>query len=301
MLVNKSNLLEVFRNLKAIFNNTFQDTKTTWARIAMEVPSTGSENNYKWLSRFPRMRRWIGSKVIKALEGFKYTIVNDDWETTIEVNRNDIQDDNLGIYAPQARMAGWSAAQLPDEIVYELVNDGFKNRCYDGQYFFDTDHPVGEKLVSNKTTKALDISTLAGAKASFGAARTAMMNQKDEDGRPLNIIPDVWLVPAALQDDANLLMTVDRLEDGKPNPYKGVCEVVVDGHLTSDTAWFLLDTKKPVKPFILQKRQEPEFVQQTDMNSDNVFLRKQYLYGAEARMAGGYAFWQLAYGSTGTE
>lgn len=36
------------------------------------------------------------------------------------------------------------------------------------------------------------------------------------------------------------------------------------------------------------------------MDSDDVFNKKEYKYGAEARAAGGYSFWQLAFGSDGT-
>ncbi|MGB1763002.1 Mu-like prophage major head subunit gpT family protein [Alloalcanivorax xenomutans] len=299
MLVNKQSLDLIFKNLKTTFNRAFEQTETTWEKVAMRVPSTSSENNYKWLSNFPRMRKWIGDKTIKSLEGHGYTIVNDDWEATIEVDRNHIEDDTLGIYAPQAEMAGWSAKQMPDEIVSDLLNEAFTARCYDGQYFFDTDHPVGKGVVSNKGTVALSIATLAAAQGSYGAARTALRKMKDDEGRPLNIRPNVLVVPPALEDIANALMKNDRLEDGKPNPYKGTSEVVVDARLTSDTAWFLLDTTKPVKPLVFQERKKPVFVSQTDMNADNVFMRKKYMYGAEARAAGGYAFWQMAYGSTG--
>ncbi|ENU7738562.1 Mu-like prophage major head subunit gpT family protein, partial [Salmonella enterica] len=31
------------------------------------------------------------------------------------------------------------------------------------------------------------------------------------------------------------------------------------------------------------------------------FMRRKFRFGAEARAAGGYSFWQLAYGSTGEE
>jgi len=242
---------------------------------------------------------------VKALEASKYTIVNDDWEATVEVDRNDIEDDNLGIYGPQARMAGESARDLPDDIVFDLVNDGFANECYDGQYFFDTDHPVrdpatGEDAsVSNKLTAPLSAATLADAQASLGAALTAIRSFKDDEGRPLDVKPNILLVPPALEDTANTLMTVDRLEDGKPNPYKGRLEVVVSGRLTSATAWFVLDTRQAVRPFIYQERKRPAFVSQTDLASDDVFNRRLFKFGAEARGAGGYGFWQLAVGSTG--
>jgi phage major head subunit gpT-like protein len=300
MLINKQALDLIFKNLKTTYNKAFETTETNWDKVAMLVPSSGSENNYNWLENFPRMRKWIGDKAVKSLKGHGYTVVNDDWEATIEVDRNHIEDDNLGIYAPQAQMAGWSAKQLPDEIVSDLLNEAFESRCYDGQYFFDTDHPVGKGVVSNKGTMVLSISTLAAAQASYGAARTALRKMKDDEGRPLNINPTVLEVPPALEDIANALMKNDRLEDGKPNPYKGTAEVVVNARLTSDTAWFLLDTTKPVKPLVYQERKKPVFVQQTTMDSDNVFMRKKFRYGAEARAAGGYAFWQMAFGSTGT-
>lgn len=305
MLVNKESIGAAFVALKVLFNKAFDAAPATWQRIAMKVPSTTSQNDYAWLSTFPKMRKWIGDKAIKALEAFKYTIKNDDFEATVEVDRNDIEDDQLGIYAPQAQMAGESAKQLPDEIVYDLVNGAFVNKCFDGQNFIDANHPVGDGKgntvnVSNKGTKKLSSATLAAAKASYGAARTAMRKFKDDEGRPLNVNPDVLLVPPALEDEARLLMTVDKLEDGKPNPYRGTAEVVVDGRLESDTAWFLLDTKKPIKPFIYQERKAPVFVQQIDPQADDVFSRKKFKFGAEARAAGGYGFWQLAYGSDGS-
>lgn len=306
MIVNKENLNALFISLKTTFNNAFSAAPSVWQKIAMLVPSTSSQNDYKWLSNFPRMRKWIGDKAVKSLAAFGYSVKNDDWEATVEVDRNDIDDDNLGIYSPQAQMAGVSAKQLPDEIVLELVNNGFINPCYDKQYFFDVDHPVGDGnggtvSVSNKGTKKLSVATQAEAKASYGAARTAMKKFKDDEGRPLNINPSILLVPPALEDTGRALLTNDRLEDGKTNPYKGTAELVVDARLVSDDAWFLLDTSQPVKPFIYQERKAPVFVSQQDLNSDAVFSRKKLKFGAEARAAGGYGFWQLAYGSTGTD
>jgi phage major head subunit gpT-like protein len=302
MDINKSNLSQIFINLKTTFNKAFEAAPSNWEKIAMLVPSTGAQNDYAWLSNFPRMRKWIGDKVVKKLEGFKYSIVNDDWEATVQVKRNDIQDDSLGIYAPQAQMAGHSAKQLPDEIVSDLVNNAFVTLCYDGQYFCDTDHPVGDgnggtTSVSNKGATALSVATQALAIASYGAARTAMLTFKDDENRPLGVTPNVLLVGPALETTAITLMTADRLEDGKPNPFKGTAQVVMDPRITSATAWFLLDTTKAVKPFIYQERKKPEFVSQTDMNADDVFTRAIYKFGAEARAAGGYGFWQLCYGT----
>jgi phage major head subunit gpT-like protein len=299
MIINKATLDAVFKSLNTLFHNAFTKIEPQWQKIAMLVPSTTKTNDYKWLGKIPKMRKWIGEKQVDSLSAHGYSITNDDFEVTVEVDRNDIDDDQLGIYKPQAEMAGESAAQLPDEIVADLVNGAFTLTCFDGQYFCDTDHPVGEGVVSNKITTAFSIATLAAAKASYGAARTAMRGFKDEHGRPLGIRPNVLCVGPALEDEARTLMTADRLEDGKVNIYKGTAEVVVLDRIDSATAWFLLDTTKPVKPFIYQQRKAPVFVKQTDPESDDVFSRKTFKFGAEARCAGGYGFWQLCMGSTG--
>lgn len=304
MLVNKTNLEQVFINLKTTFNRAFDSAPTLWTMIAMLVPSGSAVNDYAWLANFPRMRKWIGDKAVKSLAAFKYSITNDDWEATISVRRNDIEDDQLGIYAPQAQMAGESARQLPDEIVADLVNGAFASLCFDGQYFFDTDHPVGDgnggtTSVSNRSAVALSAASQAAAAASYGAARTAMMSFKDDEGRPLNITPNLLMVPPALEATANLLVNSPKLGDDTPNPYNGTAKVLVNTRMTSSTAWMLLDTTKAVKPFIFQERKKPVFVSQTDMNADDVFNRAEYKFGAEARAAGGYGFWQTAFGSTG--
>ncbi len=305
MLVNKSALDSIFTGLKTIFNNTLKAQPGTWQATAMEVPSTGAGEDYAWLSRFPKMRKWVGEKFVKVLEAGKYYKANEDWETTIAVDRNDIEDDRLGIYNTQAMGAGESAGELRDIIVDALKNGGFTQTCMDGQYFYDTDHPLKNSdgvssSISNKGTAALSAATLAAATASYGAARTAIMGFTDSEGMPLRLIPDTLEVPPALEAVARILCESDKLVDQSPNPYKGTAKVLVNPALTSATAWFLhVTNKQSVKPFIIQMRKAPVFVSQTDMSADDVFNKREFKFGAEARATGLYGFWQLSYGSTG--
>ncbi|MUT41134.1 head protein [Acinetobacter baumannii] len=301
MIVNGANLNAIFLNLSKAFNLTFNDTQVEYPDIAMVIPSNGAYQDYRWLSNFPQMKEWVGKKNIAKLSEYDYVIRNKNYEATIEVLRDNIEDDQLGIYKPQAESAAWSAKQHPDEIVFEAANAVFTAKCYDGQPMVSNNHKVGKTTVSNKGTKKLSIASQEAARASFGAARTAMRKFKDEFGRPLNITPNLLLVPPALEDIANALMTNAQLEDGKPNPYKGTAKVKVSTRLTDDNAWFLLDTTKPVKPFVYQQRKKPVFVQMTSMDSPNVFMEGVFYFGVEARGAGGYGFWQTIYGSTGTE
>lgn len=300
MLVNASNLQSLFTGLKTIFHNTLKAVAGSWQKTAMEVPSSGAGEDYAWLTRFPRMRKWIGDKVVKSLAAGKYYKANEDWEATIEVDRNDIEDDRLGLYNNQAQMAGESAGELHDIIVDDLKNNAFTQTGIDGQYFYDTDHPVGDASVSNKITAALSAANLAAVTASYGALREKIMSFKDEEGMPLRLVPDTLEVPPALEAIARIICEKDKLQDNSPNPYQGTAVVEVNPGLTSATAYMLHVTKKQsIKPFIVQMRKKPVFVSQTSQENDDVFNRKKFKYGAEARATGLYGFWQLSAGSTG--
>lgn len=300
LLVNKETIANVFTGLKTIFHNTLKALPGNWQATAMEVPSDAAGEDYAWLTRFPKMRKWIGDKVVKNIAAGKYYKANEDWETTIGVKRNDIEDDRLGLYQTQSRQAGEAAAELHDIIVDDLKNNAFAQTCFDGQYFYDTDHPVGGASVSNKGTAALSGASVAAATASYGAARVAIMSFKDEEGMPLRLIPDTLEVGPALEATARLICENDKLADGAPNPFKGTAKVLVNPGLTSATQWMLhVTAKQSVKPFIVQMRKKPVFVQQTDADTDDVFMRAEFKFGAEARATGLYGYWQLSYGSTG--
>jgi phage major head subunit gpT-like protein len=305
MLVNKASLDSLFTGLKTIFNNALKAASGDWQKTAMEVSSTAQGEDYAWLSRFPKFRKWVGDKQIKNIEAGKYYRKNEDWEATIAVKRNDIEDDRLGIYNTQALGAGESAGELHDIIVDDLKNGAFASNCMDGQYFYDTDHPVKSSdgsvsSVSNKLTVALSAASVAAATASYGAARAAIMSFKDEEGMPLRLVPDTLEVPPALEATARLLCEGEKLADGATNPFRGTAKVIVNPGLTSSTAWFLhVTSKQSVKPFIVQMRKRPVFVSQTSTENDDVFNRAEYKFGAEARATGVYGFWQLSCGSTG--
>jgi len=58
--------------------------------------------------------------------------------------------------------------------------------------------------------------------------------------------------------------------------------------------WFLLDTSRALKPFIVQMRKRPQLVRKDKVTDDNVFFFKKLLYGVDYRGNAGYGLWQLA-------
>lgn len=144
MLVSRSgaSLADIFTGYKTTFNKGFEAAKSTISIIAMEVPSTAESETYAWLGNFPMIREWVGDRIIQNLSAWKYTIANKNFEVTVKVNGNQIEDDQYGLFTPLMQEMGREAAIHPDRLAYSLLKKGFSEHCYDGQYFFDTDHPI---------------------------------------------------------------------------------------------------------------------------------------------------------------
>jgi phage major head subunit gpT-like protein len=59
------------------------------------------------------------------------------------------------------------------------------------------------------------------------------------------------------------------------------------------SVWYLADLSAPIKPLILQKRKEVEFVSKTALTDDNVFFSREFIWGVDGRGAAGYGPWWL--------
>jgi len=219
--------------LQVGFKKTFQTAydaqvaKTFYMDVCTVVPSSTSSETYGWLKDFPDMREWIGDRVVKDMATEGYSIVNKDYEGTVGVLATKIKDDQLGIYTPMMQHMGQSAANHPDKLTAALIKAGESSLCFDGQNFFDTDHPVFANV-----------------------------------------------------DGTGAATTVSNVQAGVNAP------------------WYLLDTTRPLKPFIFQDRETPSFVSKTNPEtSDSVFMTNKYMYGVSARRNVGYGFWQCAYQS----
>ncbi len=139
-------LQELKTAIYAHFQSGMAVAPSTFAEIATLIPSTTASNTYAWLGMFPSLQKWVGSRVIKDMKAQSYQIFNETFESTVGIGRTDIEDDNLGILKPLAQQEGTAAAIWYDQLTYPLLTNGTTSLCYDGQSFFDTDHPIYEKV-----------------------------------------------------------------------------------------------------------------------------------------------------------
>jgi len=112
-----------------------------YKKLAMIVPSTTAKNTYPWLADNFEIREWVGERVHQNLLTADFSITNKDFEGTVAVPRNAISDDELGVFSPMFQQMGDATATFPNRLVFPLLKSGFDTLCWDGQYFFDTDHP----------------------------------------------------------------------------------------------------------------------------------------------------------------
>lgn len=145
MIINRENLAALFQGFKLAFQQAFAGTVPAWEQIATPVPSTTGEEIYPWLGQSTQFREWVGERVYQNLKVHGYRIKNKTFENTVAVKRDAIEDDSYGVFTPLMAQLGQDAREHPDLLIFKLLREGFNTACYDGQYFFDTDHPVGRE------------------------------------------------------------------------------------------------------------------------------------------------------------
>ena len=167
------------RGLTAKFDQAVATAQPMYPRYCTMVTSQGSDEQYAMIGAMPGMREWLGERQFKELAAADYTLKNKEWESSLAVEKNHIDDDRLGMYGPLLQNLGAEAAFHPDELLFDIIELGASSACFDGQYFFDTDHAWGESgTQSNKLTHTvadLDAITEAEFRAAYHKMRAAML------------------------------------------------------------------------------------------------------------------------------
>lgn len=298
-VVNQAVLDALYTGFQTKFNQQFRSTKTFWQQLAAPTMSNAAEEGYPFVEDLGLMKQYFAELPIESVIAQIQRIENLKFGRAFSLKREDIERDKVGLLPTNAASYGEMMAKWPDSLVGRLLRNLFSTEGYDGQDFFDTSHPVGDTLVSNKGTKKLNFSTLAAAQASFGVGKTAMESLVDKDGDPYEISPNLLVVGPDLVDMARSGMTNDRLEDGTNNIYKGACEVLMIRWMNPEE-WFLFDTTKTIKPFIFQQELKPEPLPPPTMQSDMWRIQEKAVFGCRARGNAHVFAWQLAWGSDGT-
>ena len=299
MNITKSNLDALFTSFQTKFTEA---QKAAQARafpndlvpedIAMSFVGSGSATQHSWLEQIHGIHEWVGSRVINNAKLGKLTVINRDFENTVSVPRNAIEDDQYGAYAPLIGMMGSDAEGLWKKLCLEaLLGNG---EWADGNPFFCSGRKLGKSTFTNAVTTAF-------SKAAVEAAVAAMRGWTLYGGEEGEIRPDVLVVGPSLESAAKLICEADLVnEDGTTvsnvSPAKAL-KVRVSAKLVGARAgeWYVLGDKNGVKAVGVQKRKLPVLTRKDRDEDDNVFMDNAYLYGVHARGEGFLTLPFLAY------
>lgn len=279
-------------NLRTAFQGLYQSAYSSAAvwgpQIATQVPSSTRSNTYGWMEQLPKMREWIGPRELKNLAAASYTITNKPYEETVVVDRDDLEDDNLGVYNPLMAELGRVAAKWQDDLLAAALQAGTSALCHDGGALFRTTHAMSGTNQSNLFTGT------ALTQANYEATRATMMTYQGEGARSLGVMPDTLIVPPQLEYTARTIIAAATNSSGATNVSQGTAKVVVVPELSSEgTVWYLADCSRAIKPLVFQQRKAPEFVSKDSPTDDNVFSNRSLVYGVDARGSAGYSLWFL--------
>lgn len=292
MIINNATL----NALRVTFQGDFQAglamSPSMKDRVATTVASQNSQNTYGWLGKIPSMRQWIGARVIQNISESSYSLANLPFELTVGVDRYDIEDDNLGVYAPMFSEMGSSVTGNEELLTFNALKNGFSSKCYDGQNFFDTVHPVldvngavtsvantdggsgtpwflmcttrsikpvlfqsrkkPEFVSKDKTTDdnvfnermfqyGIDARYNVGYgfwqmawgskqtlnSANYAIARAAILGMKGDFGRPLGLVPNLLVVPPALEQAGRQIIKNNQQASGATNEWQDTAELLM--------------------------------------------------------------------------
>lgn len=289
--------------INLLFGSARNSTPAVYADIASKVTAAAKTISFPSHASTRKLRRWEGERKVVNGKAYDYRVTAEKFELTMDIPVEEIEDDNIGAYNAMVMDMGEQTALWPDDLVFEALLAGQTELAYDGLAFFSDSHALkaGSTIDNLQTSTALTKSNLAGL-------IELMLGWVGEDGRSLRVRPNLLVVPPALQEEALAIINSDILAQvfgsntaaaGETNTMKGRLTVKVYPELGasaggSDTAYYLMDTTRPIKPLVFVERAAPKMTFKNADDDDNVFWDDKVVFGVRARGAAGYGPFHLA-------
>ena len=299
-----NNMNALFRSYRVAFTDGLQasgqrvdELDLLLDELAMAAPVTGEASVHAWLDAVPRLRKWVGDRIVESLGKGALTVVNDDFESTVNVPRNKVEDDQYGLYTPLVRIMGQQGGSLWLRLVVEALVGGVSAKWADDTTFFLSTRKYGGNTINNKTTNVLSANALS-------AAILAMESYVGRNDEPMEVAPEYLVVGPKLRDTAwdlvkNQFVIAETGKGGtKQNVLKGRLQLRISRRLVGAYAnfWFVTGSQGGIKPVFVQKRKEPVLTALTQEDDENVFWKNNFVYGTHARGASFLTLPHLCYG-----
>lgn len=289
-----------------------QNVGTAWiGAVSMLFQSNQESETYKWLGMVPQMREWLGGRNAKGFRDNGISIINLEFEATLEVLVKELRRDKTGQVLLRIRELADRTNSHWAKLLSELIINGETVVCYDGEFYFDTDHEEGDSgSQSNDITDSIVLKTVPTAaemEIAILASVTQILSFKDDQGEPMNEGANSFgiMVPVPYMAAAMAALRNATIVDSSGSRQNTILssgfnfDLWVNPRLTWTDKFATFRTDGNAKPLI---RQEEEAVKIDAIaeGSELEFNDKKHHYGVSATRNVGYGFWQHANLSTFT-
>jgi phage major head subunit gpT-like protein len=238
-------------------------------KLAMEINSSQDSEKHAWLGMPPAMREWIGGRQAKKFRASDFTIINKDFESTVEYHERERTEDKTGQLDVRLNEHADRAVSHDESLMSTLIEAAESAVCYDGQYFFDTDHVEGDSgtqsndLSYNVTTPTAP--TPLEMQAAILESIQAIIGFKDDQGEPMNqnaksflvMVPIPFWSPARTAIGATVISDGSNTATGLISGWDDIkIELQMNPRSTWTTKFSTYRTDGSVKPFIQQVREK---------------------------------------------
>lgn len=290
------------------------DSGAAWINaLSNYFTSDQSSEEYAWLGMSPAMREWVGGRNAKGFRENNLTIANKHYEATIEYLLRDLRRDKTGQVMARIRELAQRTNSHWASLISTLIINAAATTCYDGQYFFDTDHSEGDSGTQDNDL-SIDISDLPAANAGTTTAPSveemqlciaqaigAIAGFKDDQGEPMNENASAFLVmvpmsfmQAAMQAVATPIQVGESQTALQALKQKFSITAVPNPRLSSWTESFaVFRTDSEMKAFIRQEETKVSLKVKGE-GSEYEFDNDAHQYGVDTWRNVGYGYWQNA-------
>lgn len=202
---------------------TMEDTSWIRAISGEAVPTDQQKETHGGLGNVGPMKKWEGQRKSQRLRAVTVDVENDKYEDTLLVTGDELRRDKTMQVDSNIRGLSRRAMQHWELLLTTLVENGESTACYDGQFFFDTDHAEnGVSTGSNDITEAVAVPTgptAAEMESAIWAAVTQFMTFKDDVGEPAHMSPTSFTlkIPPAFLKATLTAIGAPLLEQGRSN------------------------------------------------------------------------------------
>ena len=294
-MVVQTEIVEALRTrVHALYAQIHEEYTPIWPAYVTEITGAETVNKMDWFGAMPIMREVKGPIDIGKVHHHDYTITVGRQGVGILVELKMLYHNRLDQVGLMLRDFFARTVTYEDRVCAQTLSAGFSTTCFDGQYFYDSDHSWGDSgTVSNVGTAAFS----ADDPTAYNVAWSAINTCPDEQGIPMGFVPTHLVVHPDLRDKTLRLLKAQTVKEGGTNVYAGDVQVIVTAHLSTATEWHLLACGRPVKPIV--KMVEIPFSTATIDDSELIAKNGYAEYYVTGAMQPGYAHPGLAYGSTG--